>query len=188
MSTALLDKQTEIKHPSRTIKDDIPVYILEFLVFAFIGWTYETIYTSIAWGRFAERGFLHLPICPIYGFFSFFIILTLGKLKFNVPILYILCTACIGLLEYIASYILEKCFNLELWNYSYMKFDINGRVSVVICLIFGAACIFLLKILHPKLYKLFNKTSSKNLKIISYSLLVITIADTIYTTIFTFSK
>ncbi len=186
MSTALLAKQTEIKQPARTFKDNIPVYILEFLVFAFIGWTYETIYTSIAWGQFAERGFLHLPICPIYGFFSFFIIFTLGKLKFNLPILYLLCTLCIGVLEYIASYILEKCFNLELWNYSYMKLDINGRVSVVICLIFGAACIFLLKILHPNLCKLFNQISNIKLKIIAYSLLAITIADTIYTTIITF--
>ncbi len=45
----------------------VNLYIMVFTVSSFLGWLYETVLTSVRWETFAERGFLQLPICPIYG-------------------------------------------------------------------------------------------------------------------------
>lgn len=42
-------------------------YFIIFLLISFIGWVWETIYVSILAGHLVDRGFLFLPICPIYG-------------------------------------------------------------------------------------------------------------------------
>lgn len=160
------------------IKQLLSVYYLEFMSFALIGWLYETIYTSLCWGRYAERGFLHIPFCPIYGFCCFFIIFVLKKVK-NPVYIFLLSTVIIGVLEYLASYILEKVFNLSLWDYSYIKLNINGRVSIVIGLCFGLACVFLMKILHPCLNKWYSKIKPAVLYTVTLVMLTVTVADTI---------
>ena len=52
----------------------ICTYIIEFTLCGICGWIYETALTSYLWGEFAERGFLHIPVLPIYGVFAFILI------------------------------------------------------------------------------------------------------------------
>ena len=54
----------------------LPVYMMNFtmvflifLIFSFVGWVSEVLYVGIFFEhRFVNRGFLHGPLCPIYGF------------------------------------------------------------------------------------------------------------------------
>ena len=39
----------------------------QFMIFSFLGWIYETIYTTVTSKHWQNRGFLFGPICPIYG-------------------------------------------------------------------------------------------------------------------------
>ena len=171
-----------------TDKKGISIFIVEFVIFSLIGWIYETVYTSVSWGEFADRGFLHIPICPIYGFFSFSIISIFNNRKANIPVIFIVSTLIVGVLEYLSSYLIEIIFHISLWDYSYMKYDINGRVSVIICLFFGAACVLLVKLLHPKMNGLLTKLlSEKAAKITAVVLILIIIADTIICSVQTFA-
>ena len=43
-------------------------YVLLFFLFSFYGWLLETAHFVIRWGKLTDRGFLSLPLCPIYGF------------------------------------------------------------------------------------------------------------------------
>ena len=43
-------------------------YIVCFILASLIGWLYEIVMGLIVWGQFVDRGVLHLPLCPIYGF------------------------------------------------------------------------------------------------------------------------
>ena len=52
----------------------ICTYIIEFTVCGICGWIYETALTSYLWEEFAERGFLHIPVLPIYGVFAFILL------------------------------------------------------------------------------------------------------------------
>lgn len=40
---------------------------LWFLLYAFIGWVYESVLVSVSERRWVNRGFLNGPLCPIYG-------------------------------------------------------------------------------------------------------------------------
>lgn len=140
--------------------DKASVLFLEFVAFSMIGWIYETVYTSFLWGRYIDRGFLDIPLCPIYGFAGLLLIAVFPK-KLNPLLVFSGATVLIGVLEFTASYILEKCFSLTLWDYNYMKWNIDGRVSVVICLGFGIASVILVKWLHPTLFSFFSEKLKK---------------------------
>ncbi|MBR4609908.1 MAG: putative ABC transporter permease, partial [Erysipelotrichaceae bacterium] len=51
------------------LKDDdlMNKVIVIFFMFAFLGWVWESIYCTAKDRKWANRGFLYGPICPIYG-------------------------------------------------------------------------------------------------------------------------
>ena len=67
-----------------------------------------------------------------------------------------------SLVEYVTSYVLEKIFGLRWWDYSDRKFNINGRINLTTGIKFGLGSIFLLKILNPFLFKMFDISSICN--------------------------
>ncbi len=138
--------------------EKLSAVILEFVLYGFIGWTYETVITSISWGHFADRGWLHLPICPIYGFCAFFLLLILGRLK-SIPLIFLAGTAVTTAAELAASYLLELFIDERLWDYYDWKFNFDGRVSLFSSLIFGAMCVLLIKVLHPAAIRITGKMS-----------------------------
>lgn len=128
----------------------------EFLCWSFIGWLYEITLTLIAYGRYEDRGMLHLPFCPIYGFCGLIVLLTLGRIE-NKALFFAASTVMITVIEYAVSYILDKCFNLWLWDYFGWKFNLNGRVALGSSLIFGALSLLMIKVLHPCADKIYAK-------------------------------
>ena len=42
-------------------------YFVWFILYSFMGWAFETLYCTVTTGKWANRGFLYGPICPIYG-------------------------------------------------------------------------------------------------------------------------
>lgn len=128
----------------------------EFLCWSFIGWLYEITLTFIAYGRYEDRGMLHLPFCPIYGFCGLIVLLTLGRIE-NKALFFAVSTVMITIIEYVVSYILDKCFNLWLWDYFSWKFNLNGRVALGSSLIFGALSLLMIKVLHPCADKIYEK-------------------------------
>lgn len=150
--------------------------ILEFVLYSFIGWTYETVITSISWGRFADRGWLHLPICPIYGFCAFFLLLLLGRLKGVLPI-FLAGTAVTTAAELAASYLLEIFTDERLWDYYDWKFNFDGRVSLFSSLIFGVMCVLLIKVLHPAAVRITEKISGRAVIVTAAVMLAAILAD-----------
>ena len=155
-------------------------FVTEFCFYSFIGWFYETILTSVAWGEFAKRGFLHLPFLPIYGFCGLFLVLLLGKLK-SIPVIFLAGTAITTAAELGASYLIDIFLDKPLWNYSHWDFNFQGRISLYSSLIFGVLCVLLVKLLHPIMKKFNEKTSGKPLYITALILLFAIIADLIIT-------
>lgn len=133
--------------------------VIEFVFYSFIGWAYETILTSIVWGRFAERGWLHLPLCPIYGFCGLAILLVLHKVK-SVPLIFIFGTLFTTAAELAASYILELFLDKPLWDYDSWALNFDGRIALGSSLIFGVLCVLLVKAFHPAARFVTDKMSS----------------------------
>ena len=100
-----------------------------FIIYSILGWSLEVLLSLYEHKRFINRGFLIGPYCPIYGAGSILLTLLLTNYENNIIILFILSMVICGILEYFVSFILEKIFKLRWWDYTNMKFNINGRIS-----------------------------------------------------------
>jgi uncharacterized membrane protein len=120
-----------------------------FIIYSFIGWSLETISTSLDNGFYVSRGFLFGPFCPIYGFGALIIILFLWPLKQRILLLYIFSVLSLTTLEYFTGIILLKIFNTTWWSYNGKAFNISGLISLSTSLIWGVLAIIMLYYVHP---------------------------------------
>ena len=153
----------------------IPIYqmpfrsaFLLFIIFSFIGWCSEVLYVGIFYEhKFVNRGFLHGPICPIYGFGGCAIMLLPPKILATwVPLFFLSMFLC-SVVEYFISWLLEKLFNTLWWDYSHYKFNINGRVCLLNSLLFGAMGILSVHFVIPPILYVLNLLSEKVIEISS---------------------
>ena len=76
---------------------------LWFLLYAFIGWVYESVLVSVSERRWVNRGFLNGPLCPIYGCGAVLAIVLLHD--FTNPIeIFLISSFGASILEYITSW------------------------------------------------------------------------------------
>lgn len=120
-----------------------------FAIYSFLGWCIETIYKTILEKKFINSGFLHGPFCPIYGFGAVIMILLLEQLPNNIFIIFIVNTILLTIWEYIVGVLLEKIFKTKYWDYSNLKFNINGRVCLKNSIYWGVLGVIFHFIVHP---------------------------------------
>ena len=162
------------------IMESFIYYVYIFFIYSFIGWAQEVLQTLIKSKKFVNRGFLIGPICPVYGFGSMLITFFLGK-HTSTPFyiftgsIFICCV-----LEYFTSYILEKLFKARWWDYTNMKYNINGRICLECGLAFGLGSLLILYIVNPYIIDaMFNNVNFTLLKIIAFTLIFILFVDTL---------
>ena len=120
-----------------------------FFVYAFLGWCSEVAFAAVCTGKFVNRGFLNGPVCPIYGFGLVLVVLCLTPVQHNTPALFCGAVVLTSVLEYITGFALEKVFHSRWWDYSDMPFNIGGYVCLKFSLLWGFACLLVMKMLHP---------------------------------------
>ena len=139
----------------------LPVYemsfkmvFLIFIIFSFVGWVSEVFYVGIFFEhKFVNRGFLHGPLCPIYGFGGLSILL-LPPFLYNTWFQLFCASMLFGtIVEYISSWILEKLFHTRWWDYSRYKFNIHGRVCLLNSLLFGVLGVVIIHFIQPYVMK-----------------------------------
>lgn len=127
-----------------------------FCIYSFLGWCVEVIYATVNSGKFVNRGFLSGPVCPICGFGVLTVVITLQPLKDNLLILFLGSVVLTSLIEFITGFILEKIFNDKWWDYSQDPFNIGGYVCLKFSLLWGLACILVVDVVQPIIYKFVN--------------------------------
>ncbi len=166
-------------------------YFLYFIIYAFLGWIYEVAWFLIVKNKFVNRGFLHGPYLPIYGFGVLILLFLLYKLmkkkikvwKINITpiIVFILIFIITTVIEYISHLVLDKCFHIVLWDYSKNYLNINGRVCFEASRNFAIGGVLALYIVQPLMEKLLSLLPSKVQNIIFIPLFLIFITDFIIT-------
>ncbi len=130
---------------------------LIFIMFSFIGWCSEVVYVGfIHEHRFINRGFLHGPLCPVYGFGGV-VILTLPPSLYKtwIPLFLasmLLCT----IVEYFVSWFMEKLFHTRWWDYSKYKFNLKGRVCLLNSVLFGFMGLGVIRFVYPHMLRFLN--------------------------------
>lgn len=92
-----------------------------------------------------------------------------------------------GVLEYIASWILDFFFNSHYWNYKKFFLNLNGRICLVGLLAFGIGSLFGVYIAAPKLSRFMHKKSRKTQILICAVLSTAFIIDLICCALFGFN-
>lgn len=127
--------------------------LLSFFIYGFLGWCAEVAYAALQEKRFVNRGFLNGPICPIYGIGVTAVISVLEVCAENLFMLYLVSALLVTALEWATGFLLEKIFHHKWWDYSDQPLNIQGYICVPFSLMWGAACVLIVKVIHPVLYK-----------------------------------
>lgn len=156
-----------------------------FLLGSFIGFILETIWCLIKNKKIESRkGLIYGLLIPIYGIATIIIDIFVKALNLNSFLeLFITVFLICGVVEYISSLFQEKCFGTKSWDYSEMKYHINGRVNLVYLLAWSTLGIFYCKI-YPKVIdsymSLLNKYGLLNkITLIAFILLIFDITISI---------
>ena len=123
---------------------------LIFLLYSFIGWCCEVAYVGIFFEhKFVNRGFLHGPVCSIYGCGGLVVMMLPQEVKSSWVALFfctmILCSA----VEYFTSWEMERMFKMKWWDYSDHKFNIKGRVCLLNSTLFGIMGVVIVRFVQP---------------------------------------
>ena len=123
--------------------------IIFFFIYCFIGWICEEIYCSALAKKIVNRGFLHGPYLPIYGFGAMTVLFLLEPFINNIFLLFVCGMVTTSIIEYIGSFLLEKIFHIKLWDYSKNFLNINGRVCLLNSTMFGLLSLLMVYVIHP---------------------------------------
>lgn len=141
--------------------DKIMVYFVMFFLYCVIGWVWESIYMSVIEKRIQNRGFLHGPYIPIYGFAGIIMHFTLGRLSgpffsLNTIAIYFIAMVCATTLELITATLAEKILHRSLWDYSIYKINYKGKICLIASLFWGVAGTLFVQVFNPRIYSGIN--------------------------------
>lgn len=102
----------------------------------------------IVYQQYMDRGVLHLPLCPIYGFAGLMLLL-LFRRHGAWWIVFLGSVAIPTILELLTYEPLRRIMGYRLWNYSAWWCNFKGIISLPSSLLFGLMGIILLKGIHP---------------------------------------
>lgn len=158
--------------------------LLMFMLYSIIGWFYETSTVSIKNKKFINRGFLHGPFIPIYGFAIVTFMVSIGLIEPYLPqqivikaitmVIYIGVVA--SLWEYITSALLEKIFHTRWWDYSNRKFNLKGRIALDCSILWGVGGYILWRFVNTPLVRVMEslpKVAGILILTIFYSVIII---------------
>jgi len=154
-------------------------YVLLFFIYSFIGWIIEFTFFSLKTKKISDRGFLIGPFLPIYGTGGIIMTLLLQKYVDD-PLVVILVGAIFcSTLEYTTSYLMEKLFKARWWDYSHMRFNLNGRISLLTSTLFGLGGYFTITFINPFMFSIFDSIPITVLNITAITLSIVLLVDAI---------
>lgn len=124
-------------------------WLFFFFLYSICGFIWETLYVSARAKRFEERGFLHGPYLPIYGFGAVMILLATLPVQKNILLIYIFGLVAATALEYATGVAMEKLFHVRYWDYSYRKYQYKGHICLHSSIGWGFFSVLLVKVIHP---------------------------------------
>lgn len=161
---------------------NICLYFFMFYCYSIFGWILECIDQTIEQKKFIhDRGFFIGPYCPIYGCGAMYMYFFLNR-YYNDPItLFIMAVVGTSIIEYVTSYLMEKLFKARWWDYTHMRFNLEGRICLRNSVLFGILGVLFIYILNPAFLFVVEKIPKTNLIVISIILFITFLVDNILT-------
>ena len=128
--------------------------LLYFFLYSFLGWCTEVAYATVKERRFVNRGFLGGPWCPLYGVGVSAVVTLLDGFQDSLLLLYLSSFVLVTLIEGMTGFIMDKIFHHKWWDYTGLPFNIGGYVCLPFSIAWGAACLVIVKGVHPVIERL----------------------------------
>lgn len=123
-------------------------WILFFFIYCFFGWIWESCYVSAKGRKWVNRGFLHGPLIPIYGFGAIAVLFAAIPVRESLVLVYVFGMAGATLLEYVTGAVMERIFKVRYWDYSGKFLNVNGHICLVASLAWGVFSVLLIRYVH----------------------------------------
>ena len=107
-----------------------------FFLYSFGGWVLETVTAALKQKRFVNRGLVNGPFCVIYGITA--VVMTVGLQELTGGWLYLFAVVYATAAEWISGHLIEKIFRERWWDYSDVRWNLDGYICLPASLIFGA--------------------------------------------------
>lgn len=144
--------------------------IYYFVIGSFIGWLMEVIFKKISNESIDRAGMGKGPFCMAYGLGMAFLAANMTKYSENIIWLFISIAVMGTIYEYFLGVIMEKYFDIVLWDYTKLKFYINKHICLEFVFLWGFfGTLFITKIL-PILDVIYSYISCKEITAIIYVL------------------
>ena len=163
--------------------DGLCYLFLVFLIGCLTGWIYEEVFYWYTEGMLRNRGILYGPWLPIYGIGSLGIY-AMKSVKKHPILLFLLCAAVTGGVEYIIGYVGIRFFHLRLWDYRGLFLNVQGIICLRSVVTFAVMGVVFHYILEPVAEKLVEKTSPGKVRLVCLILLILFLADCVLSALF----
>lgn len=129
----------------------ILVYLIEFVLFSFIGWIIDSGYRSAYEKKWINAGYFKGLVCPIYGFGGLALVFVFKYLgSFDTYLLVLIATLAMIVIEYLGGIFSEKVLKMKLWDYSTAKFHLGGHVDLLHSIYWLILVLFFNYFIFPK--------------------------------------
>ncbi len=125
-----------------------------FIFWAFIGWCIEVCYMTLETGEYQNRGFLNMPICPIYGFGVIMVTVFFRPLSHTFIPLFLATSFLCTSFELLVGLGMEKLFGTRWWDYSHEKFNFKGYICLKVSILWGLGCVLVIRVVEPAVEKI----------------------------------
>lgn len=159
-------------------------WILFFFWYCFLGWIWECFYVSAKGARkqgkwkFVNRGFLHGPLIPIYGFASVAILLVTIPMREHTALVYVLGALTATLFELITGTAMERIFRVKYWDYSNLPLNYHGHICLFVSMFWGFFAVLLVQVIHVPAESVMMKLPKMVCEITAFLLMAVTAYDT----------
>ena len=129
-----------------------------FMLGSFLGFVHENLLTLSSGHYSLRQGVIYEPLIPVYGagilaFYFFYHRVDFKNLNKYLKIFIVFSIGMIGggAVEYLFSYLQEKIFGTISWDYSHLRFNLNGRTSLLHASFWGLMGVLFYELLLPRI-------------------------------------
>lgn len=157
-------------------------WMMFFFTYCFFGWCIESTIVSVQKRHFVNRGFLRLPMLPLYGFGAILILWITLPYKNNLLLIYIGGLIGATILEYVTGWLMESLFKMKYWDYSNQKFQLHGRICLSSSLFWGVLSVVLTEFIHPPIEKWILTIPAVILTVVTIIIAIVMCVDIVIST------
>jgi uncharacterized membrane protein len=104
---------------------------------------------TVETGEYQNRGFLNMPLCPIYGAGVLLVVSLFRPIAHTWLLLFVLTALMCTAFELAVGLIMEKIFHNRWWDYTMYKFNFKGYICLWTSCGWGIGCVIVIKFVQP---------------------------------------